>query len=519
MAQANTRLYDALAQVIGTLGQDGGLISPSVYDTAQLLRFQPPQEGVTPAITWLKAQQSADGGWGDPAVPLARDIPTLAAILALQQYSAEHNAYPHIAHGLAFLRNNAAEWLRAHIDLLPIAAEMILPRLLADAAAVGLVIDTAPYAELYALAAKKRAALTRVDITAGSAPTYSWEALDRPFDPSLIDGQGSIGHSPAATAYWLHQAANADACASSTAVARARTYLAQAAASTQTGIPGVVPTVWPLESFDYLYALYACVQNGLHRDPAIAPLLGPAVAIIHELLNTHGGLGFSPDFIVDVDCTGVGVVGLAEFGHTSDPGVIMAFHRNDHFFTYAYELNPSTFSNAHAMFALNQLGIARPDTVDFVVQSELPEGGWRPDKWHSSWIYTSMEVCYALRGPAFAPYFRRLVSRLLAAQHEDGAWYRGGIANLLDTSYAVMTLRLAAADEVLDPAARARLQCAESWLLRHAQASMLDDEYLWMGKELYSPRRVDQAYVLSTLWAVLHAPTCSHHAPTCSHHE
>ncbi|MEZ4555610.1 MAG: hypothetical protein R2851_16110 [Caldilineaceae bacterium] len=78
---------------------------------------------------------------------------------------------------------------------------MILPRLLAGAAEAGIVVDPAPCATLYDLAAKKRDALACVHITAGSAPTYSWEALDHPFDPDLLDCQGSIGHSPAATAY------------------------------------------------------------------------------------------------------------------------------------------------------------------------------------------------------------------------------------------------------------------------------------------------------------------------------
>ncbi|MEZ4582317.1 MAG: hypothetical protein R3A10_11910 [Caldilineaceae bacterium] len=40
--------------------------------------------------------------------------------------------------------------------------------------------------------------------------------------------------------------------------------------------------------------------------------------------------------------------------------------------------------------------------------------------------------------------------------------------------------------------------------LSHAQVSMLDDEYLWMGKELYP--RVPTSAVLSTLWGCLSTP-------------
>lgn len=507
MFRTKAQLYLALGQVLGALGNDGGLISPSVYDTAQVLRFCPPRQGVASTLAWLCTQQQADGGWGDPAVPLARDIPTLAAVLALTQYQGQFDARANVARGVEFLRGNSKHWARAHIDLLPIAAEMILPRLLADAAAAGIVLDRAPYAEVHALSARKLAALRHVEIVAGSAPTYSWEALDRPFDPAVLEHQGGVGHSPAATAYWLHLAHGDGADVAEGAITAAATYLERAAAATGTGIPGVVPTVWPIIGFDHLYAAYACVQNGLHRDPEMARLMEPSLEAIGGWLARYDGLGFSPGFVNDVDCTAVGVVALAEFGRTVDSALITAFRRGDHFFTYARELNPSTFSNAHAISALHQLGVAQPAVVKFILEAELADGGWRPDKWHSSWIYTSMEVSYALQGPAFAPHLRRLVDRLLATRHVDGGWPCPGLPSLLDSCYAVMTLRLADEHGVLFPDERGQLCGAENWLIQHADLAMLERECLWMGKELYSPRRVDQVYVLSTLWAVADAPT------------
>lgn len=72
-----------LHMLIANLGKGGGLISPSVYDTAQTLRFYPPASELKPALDWLIGQQRADGGWGDPSMPQTRDAPTLASILAL----------------------------------------------------------------------------------------------------------------------------------------------------------------------------------------------------------------------------------------------------------------------------------------------------------------------------------------------------------------------------------------------------------------------------------------------------
>ncbi|MBD2248543.1 hypothetical protein [Nostoc sp. FACHB-888] len=61
-------LFTELRSLIADLGKNGGLISPSVYDTAQVLRFYPPATGVEPALEWLLTQQQADGGWGNPRI-------------------------------------------------------------------------------------------------------------------------------------------------------------------------------------------------------------------------------------------------------------------------------------------------------------------------------------------------------------------------------------------------------------------------------------------------------------------
>src|SRR5689334_18323098 len=127
-----------LRYLIGEIGKDGGLIGPSVYDTAQVTRFAPPNEGVWPALDWLLTQQRPDGGWGDPTVPRARDLPTLAAVLALHTYSKRKTTRAAIHAGLAFLRQQAAHWVGALSDDIPVGIELLLPRLLEEAAAAGL---------------------------------------------------------------------------------------------------------------------------------------------------------------------------------------------------------------------------------------------------------------------------------------------------------------------------------------------------------------------------------------------
>ena len=103
-------LLQDLIHLIEQLGRNGGLISPSVYDTAQVLRLYPPKEGVEPGLEWLLSQQQADGGWGTPTVPLHRDMPTLAAVLALDTYSDRVQSADAVDAGLEFLRRQSGQW-------------------------------------------------------------------------------------------------------------------------------------------------------------------------------------------------------------------------------------------------------------------------------------------------------------------------------------------------------------------------------------------------------------------------
>jgi len=103
-------LITDLRHLVSDLGKDGGLTSPSIYDTAQVLRLAPASENTCATLDWLLAQQNADGGWGNPAIPLTRDVPTLATLLALSRYeNRASNADSALQAGLAFLARQAPQ--------------------------------------------------------------------------------------------------------------------------------------------------------------------------------------------------------------------------------------------------------------------------------------------------------------------------------------------------------------------------------------------------------------------------
>ena len=492
-----------LRALIADLGKGGGIISPSVYDTAQVLRLYPPNEDIEPAFQWLLAQQRADGGWGSAETPYARDVPTLAASLALHMhYQGKQQAA--VDAGLAFLQQQADQWRELPIDALPIATEMILPYLIEEANAHGLALDPAPYAVLYQLRNRKREKIGKRPLQAGAAPTYSWEALGQNVDTLLPDHSGGIGHSPAATAAWLCQAMArpelAEPCVT------ARRYLAKAAAATGIGIPGVVPNVWPIVGFELSYAPYALLITGLLQHPALQDVVDPVMDELWVTMKRGHGVSFGQYFTPDVDVTGVAITALQGTSRPVDPNLIFQFKNNNHFCTYPQELNPSVFSNAHALYALSLSDKRYIATEEFLIERQCKDGQWLPDKWHSSWLYTTLEVSLTLDVLGYTTHVMRALKAFIQNQKSDGGWGSGCSATRVETSYAIIALQMAQKRGYLDRQGVYALERGFEWLCRNFQAPTKADEMLWLGKEIYAPYRVDRIYELSALLSVALEP-------------
>jgi len=328
-------LLSDLRSLITNQGKDGGWISPSVYDTAQVLRMHPPQQGVWPAVDWLLSQQQVDGGWGDPATPLTRDVPTLASVLALHNYDNLKATHEAKQAGLAFLRRQVGQWWQPRLDDLPIGVELLLPYLLNEAAALGWELPREPYAKIVALGEQRRWLIARLQFSAGTTATHSWEAWGTYPDPMLIDGAGGVGHSPAATAAWLKAAAGRPDLANAREVAQR--YLVEAAAATNVSIPGVVPTIWPIARFENLFGLYSLLITGLLDHPSLEDVMQPQ---IHDLARAlqPSGLSSSDFFIPDGDDTAAGIVLLHTAGHQVDLAILRQFENDDHFSRISHKI-------------------------------------------------------------------------------------------------------------------------------------------------------------------------------------
>jgi Squalene-hopene cyclase C-terminal domain/Prenyltransferase and squalene oxidase repeat len=493
-------LISELCTLVAELGQDGGLVSPSIYDTAQVLRFYPCPESVEPATDWLLAQQQADGGWGDPAAPYARAVPTLSTLLALQHHGDRVPDKVYAA-GFAYLQDQAPLWQELVIDALPIATEMILPCLLDEAITRGLPITRTPYHFLYQLRRQKCQQISKHPLRAGTPPVYSWEALGQEAQPDLIDESGGIGHSPSATAAWLHQAikqpALADLCHS------AITYLQRAAAVTGVNVPGVVPNVWPITGFEMSYGPYALLVTKLLSHPHLHEALGTQLRCLEHILVRGQGISFGEYFMPDVDETAVGLAVLYSAGYPVDTQVLQQFKYGDHFHTFPHELNPSVLSNAHALYALAGIKQHSEGVAQFLRKRQGADGRWLPDKWHSSWLYTTLETVLAFEQLGSLAEVNHAIDLLLTTQKQDGGWGSGMCATQVETSYALIGLNAVHQRNLSNDAITDAIQRGHQWLQHQYKRQSPTREHLWLGKELYSPYRVDRIYVVSALLSVL----------------
>jgi len=491
-------LFKDMRILLNNLASDEGLIGPSVYDTAQVLRARLGVSDEDSVLDWLIAQQNADGGWGQPHLPYTRDVPTLAALLAIDMHAAGSPARrAAVERGTDFLSRHAELWLAELTDDLPVAIEILLPNLLRDARNAGLQVPSSPYHRISSLGTRRLSKLDQIPLSPGTPFTHSWEAYGNDPLADLVDKRGSVGNSPAATAWWLRAARDAGTPASFWETGME--YLRRAADATRTGIPGVMPTVWPIERFEQSFTLYALQMGGLLHHPAIQDVVGTQLKSLGHAM-TAGGLGMSDEFIPDGDDTAVALAVLA--GSTPSLEALERFAVDDHFVSYAGELHPSISVTAHAVHALALQGSSSPRAREYVAASQLADGRWGADKWHTSWIYTTSHSLIALLETPEPD--REVVERatraLLRSQLPDGAWGTGGNGgNTEESAYGVLALRALAAHGSADADVVDALHSGEQWMQAAYRRSTTGDdgERRWLGKEPYRPDRIVRMFELA----------------------
>ena len=469
-------------------------IKGTAYDTAWLASVPCPTNKRTPrfpaAYQWLLDHQHADGSWGG-SIRYEHDrlLSTLAALVPIQRFGHQGRERAAIEAGTRYL------WQRAHLltaEAVPLVGfELLFPALVGQAQAAG--IEIPPHLDAYR--AEREEKLRLIPPSALYAPTatvvHSLEFLGTSASLDGLrraqGGNGSIGSSPAATAFYLSLIEDESADA----------YLS---ASQRHGGGAAVPVLHPCERFELLWAAYHLTWGGV---PANLLLTAEDRAELRRSLET-GGVSLSAEFpIPDADDTAVALLLLRSVGEAVSSGVLQPFALPDgHFASFPFERHPSVGVNLHVLEALLHVpgyperGRTVERLVDYLVQDSATP--YWIDKWHVSPYYaTSHAIRVLAQVPSrLAPRVQRRLDQarcwLRRTQNEDGSWGFYGEGTAEEPAYALLALSVSLRVEDRERCAAGRRYLRAAVGDTHTSDHQ-DFPPLWVDKCLYTPTLIVRA--------------------------
>ncbi len=478
-------LSQNIAQLLKDIGP--GQMTSAADDTAWVARLAQLGEprGVA-ALEWLRSHQMADGTWGAESPKYYHDrlVCTLAAAIALATVG-DARDLKRIERAKHALETVIPE-LANEAMMETIGFEMIIPTLFDEAESLGIIQrrDYSDMERLEAQRAMKMAGLPGGVISRHVTLAFSGE-MAGPDGQHLLDilnlqeANGSLGHSPSATAYFIANIAPENAAA--------KEYLYQLPVD-----DGGIQDVAPFDNFERSWTLWNLMMTGGLDDDLLA-LCQPHLEFLEATWTPGVGAAFGHGYTPrDADMTSVIYEVLSRFGRRPDAGAIMNFEGEDYFRCFMLEANPSASVNIHVLGALREAGFpAAHPSVQKIVRFLHDMQYWF-DKWHSSPYYPTSHAVIACAG-----YLDELVadaiSWILSTQNTDGAWgYFMPTAE--ETAYSLQALSAwkRAGHDVPDDV----LRRGDEWLANHAEPPYPP---LWIGKCLYTPVLVVRSAILSAL--------------------
>jgi len=469
-------------------------MGPSPYDIAWLARLKEPPNGEPrwpELVEWLIANQKEDGSWGGKIVYYHdRIICTLASTIALH----ENKHFP----GAQQATRRAEQYLWHHLHMLPrdpfelVGFELIFPTLLIEARKQGLDVPnhTCGYGKIQT--DKLRLIPPEMLYSPKISTVHSLEFLGEDGDVDKLRRaitHGSLGNSPAATAYYLLLAKTED----TEAISYLEGMLREA---------GKVVYLYPFATFELAWALNNLSFSGL-------PIKRFTNQQILEDLNKEinpSGVGLDPTFgIPDADTTSVSLYLLASVDYDIDSTILLRFEdkQKGFFRTYSYERNPSVSTNTHALQALRILNDYpnKQDVKDKIVLMLIASRKFNiywVDKWHASPYYATAHTLIELLkvGDFLANICSDTVDWIVHTQNKDGSWGFFGVGTMEETAYALTTLlhyynHYRSVDFEI-------VQKGADYLASNYKRDTLYPE-LWLGKDLYSPTDVVRSSILAAL--------------------
>lgn len=481
-------LYQSVHYLLKEIGP--GRMMSTAYDTAWIARLCELDEPMAEqALEWIRSHQLSDGSWGasEPRYYHDRLACTLAAITALARRKDAQDRVRLRRAQLAM--ETAARGLKTDLAGETIGFEMIVPTLLAEAEVLGAIQRQDD--DLLGQLAHRRAAklavlpgrtINRFVTVAFSAEMAGSDDLRLLDVENLQEANGSVGHSPSATAYFALHVRRHDPAALG--------YLHEVTAN------GSAPNVAPFDVFERAWTLWNLTLTYPLDNETLA-LCQSHLDFLEAAWKSGQGIGFAAGYTPkDGDVTSLVYEVLTRFGRSVDREAVLRYEEHDHFRCYALEANPSISANIHVLGALRRagLGVRHPSVqkvLRFLRRMQTLRLFWF-DKWHASPYYPTAHAVIASTG-----YDDDLVDDavywILETQNPDGSW-GFSMPTAEETAYCLQALVAwkrhggQVPDDVLKRGA--------AWLADHTEPPYPP---LWIGKCLYCPVLVIRSAILSAL--------------------
>ena len=469
-------------------------MGPSAYDIAWMARLRDPATGEPrwpDLIEWLVENQHLDGSWGGQITYYHdRVICTLAAIIALHENGHTRQAKQAVERGVRYLWRHLHLLSRDPFEL--VGFELIFPTLLGEARELGLHVPlhACGYSDIQT--AKLRLIPPDMLYSPHITAIHSIEFLGRSSDAECLEkalfSNGSLGNSPAATAYYLLLRPDDE---------RALAYLESVRSHAEHII-----YLYPFRIFELTWLLNNLTYSGI-------PVTKFADQDIWQDLQSAlgpNGVGLDLEFgIPDGDITSVCCRLLLEAGRDVDPSILAHYENKTTrvFRTYDYERNVSVSTNVHALEALNLMSDYpnRHNVQEQVIIALLNNRQYNTywtDKWHASPYYVTSHALIALsrEAPYIVHVCRNTIDWIAGTQRDDGSWGFFEFGTPEETAYALMALLHYDRYELVD---RDVIRRGAAYLERTYQG--IDSIYpeFWIGKDLFSPTAVACSAILAAL--------------------